>query len=37
MNLTCISGFIGFVVGLTPLACALMGWRGAGEYSTATM
>jgi hypothetical protein len=22
------SGLIGFVVGLTPLACTLMGWRG---------
>ncbi|KAL1301906.1 hypothetical protein AAFC00_006084 [Neodothiora populina] len=30
-------GLIGFVVGLTPLACCLMGWRGAGGLGTANI
>lgn len=27
----------GFVMGLTPLSCQLMGWRGSGQLGTATM
>lgn len=30
-------GLIGFVLGLTPLACSLMGWRGAGNLGAANM
>ena len=30
-------GLIGFVLGLTPLACCLMGWRGAGGLGAANM
>lgn len=30
-------GLIGFVLGLTPLACCVMGWRGAGHLGTANM
>lgn len=28
-------GLVGFVVGLTPLSCCLMGWRGAGSLGAA--
>lgn len=30
-------GLIGFSVGLTPLACCLLGWRGAGQLGAANM
>lgn len=30
-------GLIGFSVALTPLACCLMGWRGAGQLGAANM
>lgn len=30
-------GLIGFCVGLMPLACCLMGWRGAGGLGAANM
>ena len=30
-------GLIGFVLGLTPLACCLMGWRGSGGLGAANM
>lgn len=30
-------GLLGFVLGLTPLACCLMGWRGAGGLAAANM
>lgn len=30
-------GLIGFVLGLTPLACCLMGWRGSGHLGSANI
>lgn len=30
-------GLLGFVLGLTPLACSLIGWRGAGGLAAANM
>lgn len=30
-------GLLGFVLGLTPLACSLTGWRGAGGLGAANM
>lgn len=30
-------GLVGFVIGLTPLACCLAGWRGAGGTGAADM
>lgn len=30
-------GLVGFVVGLTPLSCCLIGWRGAGGLGAADM
>ena len=30
-------GLIGLVIGLTPLACCLMGWRGSGNGGAANM
>lgn len=30
-------GLLGFVIGLTPLACCLMGWRGSGGLGAANM
>lgn len=31
------SALVGFLMALTPLSCALMGWRGAGGDGAATM
>lgn len=28
LELTSFRGLVGFVLGLTPFACTLMGWRG---------
>lgn len=30
-------GLLGFVLGLTPLACSFIGWRGAGGLGAANM
>lgn len=30
-------GLLGFVLGLTPLACNLIGWRGSGGLGAANM
>lgn len=30
-------GLLGFVLGLTPLSCTLMGWRGAGGLGAGIM
>lgn len=30
-------GILGFVIGLTPLACCLIGWRGSGGLGAANM
>jgi hypothetical protein len=37
MVLTVPSGDLGILLSLTPLACDLMGWRGAGGDGVASM
>ena len=36
-ELTSIRGLLGYLLSLSPLACDLMGWRGAGGDGAASM